>query len=95
MSFDNSRIVVLGAATIGTETSGDKSVNNIPTGTTHFIFEGTKTHSHSHVNVNGIKTAVAPGIPYAFGRKSSQPTLSVPTGNDAVTGIVCCQLAPY
>jgi hypothetical protein len=95
MSFDNSRIVVLGAATIGSETSGDKTVSNIPAGTTHFIFEGTKTHSHSHVKVGSVQIAVAPGIPYAFGRKSSQVVLSVPAGSDGVTGIVCCQLAPY
>ena len=95
MSFDNSRIVVLGLATIGTANNGIKPVTNIPTGTTHFIFEGTKTHSHSHINVNGIKTAVAPGIPYAFGNKSSQVTFTVTTGSDEVTGITCCQLAPY
>ena len=95
MSFDNSRIVVLGVATIGTASNNIRPVTNIPVGTTHFMFEGTKTHSHSHINVNGIKTAVAPGIPYAFGDKSSQVTLSIPTGTDEVTGITCCQLAPY
>jgi hypothetical protein len=95
MSFDNSRIVVLGVATIGAAANNLRPVTNIPTGTTHFMFEGPRTASHLHINVNGIRTPVAPGIPYGFGNKSSQVTFTIPTGTDEVTGITCCQLAPY